>query len=601
MTKEVLVALILKQVEERLESVIATPGPRGRHGVAGPPGADGKSFVFSEHEEKIRSLIKESSLKFEDLTEEEIRLLKGSKGKDGEKGRDFYFEEHEDRITQMIKDHVGTLDLKLKFEDLTQEERDSLRGPKGLKGDTGKGFDFDEHKEYFDSLKLKFEDLSEEEREALKGDPGPVGRRGEPGRSFIFEEHKEYFDSLKPKFSDFTSEEVESLRLKFDALSPEERDSLKLRFEDLTDEQKALLRGPRGQRGKPGQSIKGDKGDQGRPGERGLTGLPGIIGVKGLQGPPGPKGDTGQDGNDAPYIVEIELVQGKDEFYFKFFMSDGSVFETDPVDTPTLQKEVYVVGGFTGGGGGSGGGGQGPQGPPGESAYEIAVDNGFVGTEAEWLESLKGADGTNGTNGVDGTDGADGLAATIEVGTVTTLSPGSPATVVNVGTESEAVFNFGIPRGATGSSGGGSGGTLEAVCDPDVFVGSAVRFSKENLSEYTMDEWSSLLLLDSLVAYHYDVVAVLAIASNIVESNVAGIVESKSTSTSCVIRTSGPTEEIFMGLDTEDEYFLSDEIAGKIVPSSLAPTEVGSIVVKIGQAINENQMSYIRGERHAIV
>lgn len=34
----------------------------------------------------------------------------------------------------------------------------------------------------------------------------------------------------------------------------------------------------------------------------------------------------------------------------------------------------------------------------GKSAYEIAVDNGFVGTEAEWLESLKGEDGTNGVD-----------------------------------------------------------------------------------------------------------------------------------------------------------------------------------------------------------
>ena len=41
----------------------------------------------------------------------------------------------------------------------------------------------------------------------------------------------------------------------------------------------------------------------------------------------------------------------------------------------------------------NGGGGAGAA---GKSAYEIAVDNGFVGTETEWLESLKGADGTNG-------------------------------------------------------------------------------------------------------------------------------------------------------------------------------------------------------------
>lgn len=28
-------------------------------------------------------------------------------------------------------------------------------------------------------------------------------------------------------------------------------------------------------------------------------------------------------------------------------------------------------------------------GPKGDSAYEVALDNGFVGTEAQWLESLK--------------------------------------------------------------------------------------------------------------------------------------------------------------------------------------------------------------------
>ena len=39
----------------------------------------------------------------------------------------------------------------------------------------------------------------------------------------------------------------------------------------------------------------------------------------------------------------------------------------------------------------------GGSGTAGKSAYEIAVDNGFVGTETEWLESLKGADGTDGT------------------------------------------------------------------------------------------------------------------------------------------------------------------------------------------------------------
>ncbi len=33
------------------------------------------------------------------------------------------------------------------------------------------------------------------------------------------------------------------------------------------------------------------------------------------------------------------------------------------------------------------------KGDDGKSAYQIALDNGFEGTEQEWLDSLKGADG----------------------------------------------------------------------------------------------------------------------------------------------------------------------------------------------------------------
>ena len=52
------------------------------------------------------------------------------------------------------------------------------------------------------------------------------------------------------------------------------------------------------------------------------------------------------------------------------------------------------------------------KGKDGKSAFEIAVEHGFVGTEAEWLKSLKGVDGKDGVNGKDGCDGrngADGL------------------------------------------------------------------------------------------------------------------------------------------------------------------------------------------------
>ena len=64
-----------------------------------------------------------------------------------------------------------------------------------------------------------------------------------------------------------------------------------------------------------------------------------------------------------------------------------------------------------------------------------------------------GKDGQDGKDGKDGKDGVDGQAATIAVGTVSTLPAGSNATVENAGSSSEAVFNFGIPQGAKGDPG----------------------------------------------------------------------------------------------------------------------------------------------------
>ena len=87
----------------------------------------------------------------------------------------------------------------------------------------------------------------------------------------------------------------------------------------------------------------------------------------------------------------------------------------------------------------------------GYSAYEIAVQNGFEGTEAEWLASLKGETGA---------DGQDGSSATIQVGTVSTGAAGSDAVVTNVGTSSAAVFNFTIPQGPAGTYTAGANITI---------------------------------------------------------------------------------------------------------------------------------------------
>lgn len=69
-----------------------------------------------------------------------------------------------------------------------------------------------------------------------------------------------------------------------------------------------------------------------------------------------------------------------------------------------------------------------------------------------------------------GTPGAQGDAATIAVGTTTTLAPGSSATVANVGTSSAAVFNFGIPQGQTGATGATGAGVPIGGTDGQVLA-----------------------------------------------------------------------------------------------------------------------------------
>jgi len=51
----------------------------------------------------------------------------------------------------------------------------------------------------------------------------------------------------------------------------------------------------------------------------------------------------------------------------------------------------------------------GGQGTPGDSAYQVAVNNGFIGTEQQWLDSLVGPAGPQGTQGVAGPQGPQGI------------------------------------------------------------------------------------------------------------------------------------------------------------------------------------------------
>lgn len=73
----------------------------------------------------------------------------------------------------------------------------------------------------------------------------------------------------------------------------------------------------------------------------------------------------------------------------------------------------------------------------GMSAYEVAVKNGYTGTEAEWLASLKGETGET---------------PNIQVGNVSTGQPGTNASATMTGTKESPVLNMTIPRGDVGAT-----------------------------------------------------------------------------------------------------------------------------------------------------
>ncbi len=84
-----------------------------------------------------------------------------------------------------------------------------------------------------------------------------------------------------------------------------------------------------------------------------------------------------------------------------------------------MATAAFAVAGCAGEAGATGA--TGAAGAAGKSAYQIAVDNGFTGTEAEWLASLKGETGAQGEKGEKGEKGEAGDTHVHTFGGVTTL------------------------------------------------------------------------------------------------------------------------------------------------------------------------------------
>jgi hypothetical protein len=202
------------------------------------------------------------------------------------------------------------------------------------------------------------------------------------------------------------------------------------------------IQGPIGPTGATGPI--GPTGPQGLTGPTGPIGPEGPAGPIGLTGPQGPQGETGATGEQGPQgEVGPQGPQGLQGL-------TGATGETGPIGPQGpqgIQGETGPQGpiGLTG-----------PQGPEGDSAYEVAVANGFVGTEAEWLASLVGPEGPAGDLGTAVLDDLsdvtitdvkkfdilnyDGSQWVNSEASVTTFVHNDEATTLNIG---EVVFLYG--------------------------------------------------------------------------------------------------------------------------------------------------------------
>ena len=395
-------------------------GPKGETGEQGPQGPAGKDGTSVTIKDSVP-------------TADELEAFKGEA-----KVGDGYITENDGHL------HVfnGT-----EFKDVGE-----IRGPQGIQGPKGdKGDSF------------TYNDFTEDQLAALKGEQGIQGPKGETGEQGPkgtdgVNGKSAYEIAVEKGFEGAEDAWLASLKGETGAQGPQGE----------TGEQGPQgaqgIQGPKGEQGI--QGLKGETGEQGPQGPKGENGLDGangksayeialekgfegteevwlasLKGETGEQGPQGPKGETGEQGIQGPKGEDGKSVNIKGSVdtaedltkILDAVAGDGYITKNDGhlhVFNGESFTDVGVIRGPQGEQGIQGPKGetgeqgpQGIQGPKGEqglqgtagadgtngkSAYEIAVEKGFEGTEEVWLASLKGAQGIQGPKGETGAPGEQG-------------------------------------------------------------------------------------------------------------------------------------------------------------------------------------------------
>ena len=379
------------EIREMINSIADGNGLRGEDGKSAYEIAKEHGFEGSE-EEWLESLKGEQGPAGEmgpQGLQGEVGPIRpqGPIGPQGEKGEPFRYEDFTpEQLEDLVKNIESGADGKYAYEiakefgyEGSEEEwLESLRGPQGEQGPQGpmgpQGYSAyaawkalpqnanGTVEEFIESLRGPMGPQGEKGEQGPQGEVGPMGPQGPAG------EKGEAF-----KYEDFTPELLEKLvgpqgpqgERGFSAyqawktLEGNEKGTVEEFIESLKGEQ-----GPRGEKGE-----KGDKGEAGLSAYMLAKTYDGFEGslpewLDSLKGPAGPQGPKGEPFKYEDFTEE----QIKD-----------------------LIRDIEL---------GAGG--------LGKSAYEIAKEHGFKGTEEEWLESLKGEIGPEGPMGPQGEKGEQG-------------------------------------------------------------------------------------------------------------------------------------------------------------------------------------------------
>ena len=228
---------------EQIKEYVRTHGGEG--GTVGAVNEEEVNAIIAKYYEDHRDELKGEPFTYGDFTMAQLEALRGPQGEPGAPGKDgqdgapgrdgidgtVEFDYLSEEQKASLKGEQGEKGEPFKYSDFTPEQLEALRGPKGADGT------------------MTFSDLTEEQKASLKGEKGDKGDQGIPG---------EKGDIGRPfTFDMFTEDQLNMLR------GPAGES---ITWDSLTDEQKAELKGDQGERG-----------PQGIPGTPGAKGDPGVV------------------------------------------------------------------------------------------------------------------------------------------------------------------------------------------------------------------------------------------------------------------------------------------------------------------------------------